>query len=291
MKKKIIGLLASLILLGGCFNMNETTDQEKAQEGTTPVQDYVGQGYSFVDGDKSAERVKKHEEEIKQVAIDYVKTKYKTNVRVTNVVPARNAAVVIVESKESIQFTTSVTVGFILNKDEVGFPKEEEGEIEQAVIGGLYAKAYEAEFKHLNDFAEETAQKYNLLGMTDEALDKASPYGNQGKYYFIALAYREYLSVYNAYLENPQISLEELQALFTKDDPTSENITIAMNFFSEEDKLPKQDVVDNLAKDFEQELGLPKGNYPFVIYKNLIINRVGLPDGENIETEISVKGI
>lgn len=289
MKKKVIVLLTGLLLLGGCFNINEKTEQEKAQEGTTPVQDYVGQGYSFVDGNKSAERVKKHEEEIKQVAIDYVKTKYKTNVKVTNVVPARNAAVVIVECKEPIQFTTSVTVGFILNKDEVGFPKEDEGEIEQAIIGGLYAKAYEAEFKHLNDFAEETAKKYNLLGMTDEALVKASPYGNQGKHYFITLAYREYLSVYNAYIEKPQISVEELRVLFTKDDPTSENITIAMNFFSEEDKLPKQEVIDNLAKNFEKELGLPKGNYPFVIYKNLIVNRVGLPDGENIEAKVSVK--
>ncbi|EAE6663326.1 hypothetical protein BGM61_14740, partial [Listeria monocytogenes] len=73
MKKKIIGLLASLLLLGGCFNMNEKTEQEKAQEGTTPVQDYVGQGFSFVDGEKSAERVKQNEEEIKQKAIEYVK--------------------------------------------------------------------------------------------------------------------------------------------------------------------------------------------------------------------------
>ncbi|ECB9806333.1 DUF1672 family protein [Listeria monocytogenes] len=289
MKKKIIGLLASLLLLGGCFNMNEKTEQEKAQEGTTPVQDYVDQGYSFVDGNKSAERVKKHKEEIKQVAIDYMKTKYKTEVEVTNVVPARNAAVVIVKCNEPIQFTTSVTVGFILNKDEVGFPKEEEGEIEQAVIGGLYAKAYEAEFKQLNNVAEKLAQKYDLVGMTDGALAKSSPYGNQGNHYFIALSYREYSSVYNAYIENPQISAEELRILFTKDDPTSGNITIVMKFFSKEDKLPKQEVVDNLAKDFQQELGLPKGNYPFVIYKNLIINRVGLPDGENIEAKISIR--
>ncbi|MBC1637081.1 DUF1672 family protein [Listeria welshimeri] len=289
MKKKIIGLLASLLLLGGCFNLNEKTEQEKAQEGTTPVQDYVGQGYSFVDGNKSAERVKKHEKEIKQVAIDYMKRKYKTVVEVTNVVPARNAAVVIVKCNEPIQFTTSVTVGFILNKDEVGFPKEEEGEIEQAVLGGLYAKAYEAEFKQLNDVTGKLAKKYDLVGMTDEALVKSSPYGNQGNHYFIALSYQEYSSVYNAYIENPQISAEELRILFTKDDPTSGNIIIVMKFFSKEDKLPKQDVVDNLAKDFQQELGLPKGNYPFVIYKNLIINRVGLPDGENIEAEISVK--
>lgn len=55
MKKILIGLFAILLLLGGCFNK---TAEEKAQEGTTPVQDYVGQGFSFVDGDKSAERVK-----------------------------------------------------------------------------------------------------------------------------------------------------------------------------------------------------------------------------------------
>ncbi|MBC1777167.1 hypothetical protein HCA01_14605, partial [Listeria seeligeri] len=61
MKKILIVLLGSLLILGGCFQMNEKTEEEKEQEGTTPVQDYVGQGYSFVDGDKSAERVKKHE--------------------------------------------------------------------------------------------------------------------------------------------------------------------------------------------------------------------------------------
>ncbi|WP_323680902.1 hypothetical protein [Listeria marthii] len=52
--------------------------------------------------------------------------------------------------------------------------------------------------------------------------------------------------------------------------------------------MPKQEVIDNLAKDFKQELGLPKGSYPFIIYTNLIINRVGLPDGEDIRTEIQI---
>ncbi|MBC1537283.1 DUF1672 family protein, partial [Listeria sp. FSL L7-1485] len=98
MKKIILSLFAAVFLLSGCFNTKEQTAEEKAQKGTTPVQDYVGQGYSFVDGNKSAERVKKHEEEIKQVAIDYMKTKYKTNVKVNNMVPARNAAVVMLES-------------------------------------------------------------------------------------------------------------------------------------------------------------------------------------------------
>lgn len=106
MKKKVIVLLTGLLFLGGCFNINGKTEQGKAQEGTTPVQEYVGQGYSFVDGNKSAERVKEHEEKIKQEAINYMKTKYKTDVKVNNVVPARNGAVVIVESEAPIQFTT-----------------------------------------------------------------------------------------------------------------------------------------------------------------------------------------
>ncbi|EAD7630988.1 DUF1672 family protein [Listeria monocytogenes] len=294
MKKKIIGLLASLILLGGCFNMNEKTEQEKeqekAQEGTTPVQDYVGQGYSFVDGDKSTERVKKNEEEIKQEAINYMKTKYKTDVKVNNVVPARNGAVVIVESEAPIQFTTSVVVKFLLNKkDEIGSVTSDEGAVEQAIVGGLYAKAYATEFKHLDEFTEKLASKNDLEGFTQEALDKTSPSGHQGKYYFITAINDDYLSVYNAYLNNTQISSKELQALFIKDDPTSKNMTIVVNYFSKNDKLPKQAVVDNLADEFQKESNLPRGFYPINLFKNIIVNRVGLPDGEHIQAEVFIK--
>ncbi|MBC1544890.1 DUF1672 family protein [Listeria cossartiae] len=290
MKKKIMVLLACLLLLGGCFNMNEKTEKEKAQEGTTPVQDYVGQGYSFVDGNKSAERVKEHEEEIKQEAINYMKTKYKTDVKVNNVVPARNGAVVIVESDAPIQFTTSVVVKFLLNKkDEIGSGTSDEGAVEQAIVGGLYAKAYEEEFEHLDEVAEKLARKNDLEGFTQEALDKTSPSGHQGKYYFITAINDDYLGVYNAYLNNTQISSNELQALFVKDDPTSKNMTIVMNYFSKEDKLPKQAVVDSLAEQFRKESNLPRGFYPINLFKNFIVNRVGLPDGEHIQAEVFIK--
>ncbi|EAC4397849.1 DUF1672 family protein [Listeria monocytogenes] len=290
MKKKIIGLLASLLLLGGCFNMNEKTEQEKAQEGTTPVQDYVGQGYSFVDGNKSAERVKEHEEEIKQEAINYMKTKYKTDVKVNNVVPARNGAVVIVESEAPIQFTTSVVVKFLLNnKDEIGSGTSSEGEVEQAIVGGLYAKVYEAEFQQLNQFTEKLAKKYDLEGYTQEAREKTSPNGYQGKFYFVTLGFSDYLSVYNAYLANPEISTDDLRALFIKDDPTSKNMNIPMAFFSKENKLPEQKLADDLAEELRKEQGLPKGNYDIRVYKNHIVNRVGLPDGESVDVEAITK--
>ncbi|MBC2114073.1 DUF1672 family protein [Listeria innocua] len=289
MKKKIIGLLASILLLGGCFNMNEKTDQEKAQEGTTLVQDYVGQGLSFVDGNKSAERVKEHEEEIKQEAINYMKNTYKTDVKVNNVVPARNAAVVMVESEEPIQFHTYVIIGLILNKDEVGNARSDEGEVEKAIVGGLYAKAYEEEFKNLDVFAEKIAKENNLLGMRAEAIDKTASDGYTSNYYFLSIFALDYPSVYNAYLENPKISAEELKKLFEKDDPTSKNISIPMKFFVRGNKLPEQGVADNLANEIKQEEGIPKGRYAVLIYKNFIVDRVGLPDGESVDVEGIIK--
>lgn len=289
MKKKVIVLLTGLLLLGGCFNINGKTEQEKAQkkaqEGTTPVQDYVGQGYSFVDGNKSAERVKKHEEEIKQEAINYMKDTYKTDVKVNNVVPARNAAVVVVESEESIQFHTSVIVGKVINKEDEWLARSNEGEVEKAIIGGLYAKAYEAEFRHLDTFAKKLAKENDLLGLRDEAIDKTATEGYTSNHYFIVAMDVYYPSVYNAYLANQGISAEELRKLFQKDDPMYEHISIPMEFYSKENTLPKQKIADDLAEKLKQEKGLPRGNYMITMYKNFIVNRVGLPDGEFVGVE------
>ncbi|MBC1449515.1 DUF1672 family protein [Listeria welshimeri] len=289
MKKIILSLSAMLLLLSGCFNLNEKTEQEKAQEGTTPVQDYVGQGFSFVDGDKSEELVKRDEEKIKQEAINYVKNTYKTDVKVNNVVPARNAAVVMVECEEPIQFHTSVIVGKVINKEGEWLARSDEGEVEKAIVGGLYAKAYEAEFKNLDAFVEKIAKENDLLGLQAEAINKTASDGYTNNYYFLSIFALDYPSVYNAYLENPEISSEELKKLLEKDDSTSKNISIPMKFYSKENILPKQEIADDLANEIKQEEGIPKGRYSVLIYKNFIVNRVGLPDGESIDVEGIIK--
>ncbi|MBC1648122.1 DUF1672 family protein [Listeria welshimeri] len=289
MKKKIIGLLASLLLLGGCFNLNEKTEQEKAQEGTTPVQDYVGQGFSFVDGDKSEELVKRDEEKIKQEAINYVKNTYKTDVKVNNVVPARNAAVVMVECEEPIQFHTSVIMGESINKKGEWSARSNEGEVEQAIVSGLYEKAYETEFRNLDKFTEKLAKENDLLGLRDEAIEKTSSSGYTSNHYFISASSLSFPSVYQAYIENQRIAADELKLLFAKDDPERNILSIPMEFYSKEDKLPDQEIADNLAERLKQEEGLPKGNYMVTVYKNFIVNRVGLPDGENIDVEEIIK--
>ncbi|MBC1602945.1 DUF1672 family protein [Listeria welshimeri] len=289
MKKIILSLSAMLLLLSGCFNLNEKTEQEKAQEGTTPVQDYVGQGFSFVDGDKSEELVKRDEEKIKQEAINYVKNTYKTDVKVNNVVPARNAAVVMVECEEPIQFHTSVIVGKVINKEGEWLARSNEGEVEKAIVGGLYAKAYEAEFQRLDTFAEKLAKENNLLGLRNEAIDKTAAEGYTSNHYFIVAMDVYYPSVYNAYLANQGISSEELRKLFEKDDPKYGHVSVPMEFYSKENNLPEQKLADDLAEELKQEKGLPRGNYMITMYKNFIVNRVGVPDGEFVSVEDIIK--
>ncbi|MBC1409101.1 hypothetical protein HB827_14290, partial [Listeria innocua] len=82
---------------------------------------------------------------------------------------------------------------------------------------------------------------------------------------------------------------EEIQTLFSKDDPTSEKISIPVAFFSKEDKVPKQELADKLAAEIRKEERIPKGNYTVTLYKNFIVNRVGLPDGKNVDVEDIIK--
>lgn len=62
-----------------------------------------------------------------------------------------------------------------------------------------------------------------------------------------------------------------------------------MAFFSKEDKLPEQKLADDLTEELRKEQGLPKGNYDIRVYKNHIVNRVGLPDGESVDVTDIIK--
>ncbi|WP_088815977.1 MULTISPECIES: DUF1672 family protein [Listeria] len=287
-KKIAISIIGLSILLGGCSFMGQSDEKEKKiDDGTTPVAEYKGQGFIFVDGDKSKEIVEKNEAEIKKRAIAYMKDTYKTDVKVNNVVPARDAAVVMVEAEDPIEFHTSVIVGLDMQKkklDPPDFVRSEDGVVESAIVSGLYAKAYEAEFKRLDLFAEKEAEKYNLQGLNQETIDKTQASGYQHSYYFIptSIAFDD---AYNAYISNPEINPTEIRELFLKEDENFKNVHVALQFYSKSDGLPKQEKADKIAEDLKKEVGLPKAVYTIDIYKNFIVDRVGLPDGENISVE------
>ncbi|WP_088825902.1 MULTISPECIES: DUF1672 family protein [Listeria] len=285
MKGVLLGLLIALVTLSGCSETNE----KKEAEGTTPVQDYIGQGFIFVDGDKSKDIVEKNEAEISRRAIKYMKETYKTDVKVNNVVPARSAAVVMVEAEEPIQFHTSVIVGLdmakkTLDPEEANVVRSEEGEVEKAIVSGLYAKAYEEEFANLDKFLAELAKENDVLGLRQEAVDKTASDGYQTKYFFISVFANDYKEIYNDYLKG-DIDQSKLKTLFSNRSSELDQPLISIDFYSKMDKLPEKEVANRMIKKLNEQANIPKGEYSIDIFKNSIVNRVGLPDGESVSAE------
>lgn len=290
MRKGAILIVGLSILLGGCSFMNSNEKEKKADEEITPVADYKGQGFIFVDGDKSKEVVEENKEEIEKRAVTYVKNTYKTDVKVNNVVPARSAAVVMVEAEEPTSFHTSVIVGLDMKKNELD-PREnvysEEGAIEGAIVSSLYALAYKEEFAKLDSFTEQEAEKNHLQGYNQKAIDKTQTGGYEQKYYYVSIASLQFPSVYKAYMQNPDVAndSESLKKLFSKDNPDFSNISISCRYFYDAKELPSQEEVDKIGENLKASIDLPKGVYSVDIYKNAIVNRVGLPDGDSKSTE------
>jgi hypothetical protein len=287
-KKIAISIISLSILLGGCSFMGNSGEKEKkADEGTTPVAEYKGQGFIFVDGDKSKDIVEKNEAEIKKRAIAYMKDTYKTDVKVNNVVPARDAAVVMVEAEEPIEFHTSVIVGLDMQKKELDpLPNvwSQDGLVENAITSGLYVKAYKDEFEQLDTFTKNIAKKYELQGLNQTTIDKTHASGYEKGCYFVPIGGQS-TAVYDAYIKNPNISVSEIRNLFLKVDSKFKDANISLNFYNKSRGVPKQEKAEQIAQDLKNETGLPKGNYSVILYDNFIVNRVGLPDGDNVRVE------
>ncbi|MGJ8731142.1 DUF1672 family protein [Listeria aquatica] len=269
--------------------MNDSKEKDKkADDGTTPVAEYKGQGFIFVDGDKSKPIVEKNEAEIKKRAIAYMKNKYKTDVKVNNVVPARSAAVVMVEAEKPIQFHTSVIVGFDMRKKELDPSPNvwsEEGNVEGAIVSGLYAKAYKQEFEKLNSVSKQLASEYSFNGINQIAIEKTHASGYEQKYFFVSVSSLDFPKVYQAYIENTAIDPATLQKLFTEVEDFRNKIDIPLTYFNNKKGLPEQNIVDDMGEELKKISGLPKGTYSISVYKNFIVDRVGLPNGDSTDSE------
>ncbi|MCY7791398.1 DUF1672 family protein [Bacillus haynesii] len=107
--KKIITLSIGIpMLLGGCMNLDlgnhdkngdkteANNNQEEYNQNLIRVQDYTGQGYALDGGQATAKIAEAHHEEIEKAVKAFCLDKYKTKVKVHNIVGALNAASVFV---------------------------------------------------------------------------------------------------------------------------------------------------------------------------------------------------
>ncbi|MED3653613.1 DUF1672 family protein [Heyndrickxia sporothermodurans] len=281
-----IGLLFSIsLMLGGCSFINSQTNNKKAEEDEIfmPVQDYTGQGFSFDNGEKTGEFAKKHREEIIKVVDQFFKKEYGLEVTPHNLVGAKNAVVVFVESKQEPYFHTSVVVGVNIENNKISDDVfAYEGSVEGAIMSGLYVMAYEKEFKKLDEFCEMIAKKYPVVGMRQEAINNTRDTGYDTRYYYTSTLNDFFPKAYKSYMNDRNISKEKLRTLIfeqqysEKTSAADRNIHINLTFYMKEKySLPNDKIATEVIKELKQFEGLPPGKYVVFIESNEIIKRTG----------------
>jgi hypothetical protein len=68
--------------------------------------------------------------------------------------------------------------------------------------------------------------------------------------------------------------------------PDNKNISINVRLFMTDGLKPNQEIVNKIVKELEKVNEIPMETYNIILYKNEILNRVGLTDGVNASKEI-----
>ncbi|MDA1475776.1 DUF1672 family protein [Bacillus changyiensis] len=292
--KKIITLSIGIpLLLGGCMNLHGehdkkmTAEEEQKQfekEHFARVQDYTGQGLKLDGGTQTDGIAKAHHTEIEKAVKKFFLDKYKTKVKVHNIVGALQAATVFVESEGEPHFHTYAVVPIDLETKKVLTDKvfSQEGQVEDAIKSGIYAMIFDQELKKLDDYLDKTVKKEPVIGIRQEAVNNLKTAGFTTSYYYITMADHSFDEVYLKYLKDPNKSKEnwKKELKHTEMDPKSFYVTIDL-YMEKPNTEPDKTIFNQIVKDIENMKGLAPGQYSVFLNDNTISKRAGSNSKDN----------
>src|SRR5690625_3656298 len=301
MKKQIIiGILLLVIILGGCGIMEKlpnTTGQENNNQNNEenpgknykdafylPVQEHKGEEFArLAVGDKRLAIIADHREEVEKKVKEYFLDTFRTEVKLQNIVGTENGASVFVEAKGEPLFYYIAIVPVDIKKKEVRLDHIStiEGQVEKSIEGGLYVMAYREEFENLNRLLEEFEEEYPVTSKRQEVIERVRGDGYTTPHYFLTPVSDTFHTALNMYLENPEITDDELGDYFSKSEFAPEEVFIPIEFFMEEEEEPKEEILNKLAELIEGAEDIPRGSYHLYLHDNYIDIRVALGHKEN----------
>ncbi|MBM7542918.1 DUF1672 family protein [Amphibacillus cookii] len=239
------------------------------------VNDYTGEGYDLVNGEKMDVIANEKFAEIEEAMKAFFLEEYKIDVIVHNVVGNVDGATVFVESVGEPHFHTYAMIG-IDRQDEEIIPDSiwtQSSQVEQSLFGGLLAMIMDEEFAVLDDFVEELADKHPIVGWRQEAINNVGSTGYTTPYYFIQpMTLRDEMEEINdLYFKNPNISADELKSVFDKDAYNANYLRISIQVYMDEaDSQPIEALFDEIVQEFKALEGLPRGNYSISLHDNYV---------------------
>ncbi|RIW32534.1 DUF1672 family protein [Bacillus salacetis] len=274
--KWIIYGIGLSLLLAGCMDNasgNGVDEMQDHSDRLVSVQEYNGEGFSLKNGQENDKIAEANRDEVEQAVKDFFLQQYKTEVEIHNIVGNVDGASVFVESIGKPHFHTYAVVPLDAKEKKIMADQvySLEGEVENAITSGVYGLMYEEEFNELDEVLKEITRDYHYTGETTQAIHNTKSFGFGNEYYFVSFFDMELSEqIVELYLENPDLTKEELQDLnVEKLSPESINITIQL-FKNKEDSNPTKEELDEIAKVIEEAEGLPYGAYNLLLHDNLI---------------------
>src|SRR5699024_9158358 len=163
-----------------------------------------------------------------------------------------------------------------------------EGQVEDAIRGGLYAMAYEEQFKNLDLILENIAEKYPVVGTPHEVIDRVKGAGYMTPYYFIATSGDVFAHLFAEYMENPHMTKSQLKDFFKQNQLDPNRLIFGIEFYMEDpSQKPSEEIYDAIFKTLEEAENIPRGEYLVYLNDNFIdrIRAIGKKES-TLETSI-----
>src|SRR5690625_1231448 len=293
----LVVLIMCGLIVGGCLNTgnsgnkmqgeNEDTkdnenDKQNAyeQENYVPIQEYTGEGFTLRDANpKTGEIAEANREEVVHAVEGLYKNKYNTEVDVHNIVSAVDGVSVFGEPIGEPHFYSFAIVPIDIKNEEVKVDQvwSQEGQVEYAIKGGLYAMAFEEQFTKLDEYLESVAKEYPVVGTPINVIESIKGNGYTTTYYFIASSGDVFEDLYGLYIQNTDIKKVELKLFFNEQILDPKYLSVGIEFYmQDQDVDPDEDILNNVIKDLEEIKGIPQGVYSITLNDNYIDGNRGI---------------
>ncbi|MCC5804336.1 DUF1672 family protein [Rossellomorea vietnamensis] len=264
------------IILGGCMNPDRGNESTMAEEQRNPyerVQNYKGQGYTLSNGEKNDKIAEDKRGEVEKVVKSFFLKKYKTEVKVHNLVGNADGVTVFVESVGSVHFYSYAIVPInqgtkkIISEDVMS----QEDAVEEGIREALYRVIFNDEFQNLEDYLDGVVSDNEVTGRTIESLQNVGGTGFMTPHYTMTSYFGDEAiqPVFDLYMENPDAKIEDLKRAFNEDLFDEEYLNINIILFMEEEKVsPSKSILKKVSNDLESMDTIPKGTYQIIVNDN-----------------------
>lgn len=285
MKSFLFNIL-SLLFICGCVNEESSTLENRSEDKYyVSVQEFTGESYTLARGDKTDEIAEEHSEEVNQAVKQYFKEEYNTEVKIHNIVGAVDGATVFVESIGKPHFYSYAIIPVDKETETVDSKGvwSQEGQVEAAIISGLYAWINEEKFQKLAQYVEEKVKEYPIVGISEDANQNGVGNYHTTPYYKLVV-YGGVVQdeLLDNYLKNPDRSKDEWVKMLEGESINPAMVSVLIQLYMDEaDVEPDKEIFDQIVSDLSEMDDLPVGKYSFLLHDNTIDKTNGQNNKEN----------